>query len=304
MNKFLDRLKPRSSRRSLADQSDSWRQVPRISITPTVELHHTSPVVVGVLVLILLIELFFIFNRFNELNNTRVGVVTLSADLEKAVVAEDDEAFRVQELTEQLDSMNAARDKITNTYRQISSSHVLWGEALTPLFDFEIPGLFLTLVTSDPEIRQVVVTSVAQDVSDAGSYRAHVVEVADSPLDLVSESIQLIEGNLQVVGEANVFPSSVERSTEDRPTTNRLLRNPQALGGAMNQHLFGFIQLQHDISYHNRHEEVDDTANRAACPACSGAYGSLHFFSWFPWVDVPAATASRACLHADEIFTR
>ena len=201
MNKFLDRLKPRSSRRSLADQTDTWRQFPRISITPTVDLHKTSPVVIGALVLILLIELFFVYNRYNELNNTRVGVVTLDADIERAIVAEDDEAFRVQELTEQLESMNAARDKITNTYKGISSSHVLWGEALTPLFDFDIPGLFLTLVTTDLGIRQVTVTGVAQDVAATVSYRAHVVGVADAPAVLVSESIQLIDGNLQYDAE-------------------------------------------------------------------------------------------------------
>ena len=130
MNRYLDRLRPRSARRSTVGQSDSWRQVPRISITPAVEQRRTSPVVVGVLVLILLIEIFFIFSRFNELNDTRVGVVTLSADIEKAVVAEDDRAFRIQELTEQLDSMNAARDKVTDTYAQISGNHVLWGLAL------------------------------------------------------------------------------------------------------------------------------------------------------------------------------
>ena len=201
MNKFLDQFRPRSSRRSLADQSESWRQVPRISITPTVQQRQNSPIVIGALVLILLIELFFVYNRFNELNNTRVGVVDLSAKLEKAVIAEDDEAFRVQELTEKLNSMNTARDKVTNTYDKISSSHVMWGESLAPLFDFEIPGLSLTLVTSDPEQRQVSVTGVAQDVSDAGSYRAHVVEVADSRLDLVSESIELIEGDLQYDAE-------------------------------------------------------------------------------------------------------
>ncbi|MCH7802136.1 MAG: hypothetical protein IIC24_11430 [Chloroflexi bacterium] len=147
--------------------------------------------------MILLIELFFVYNRYNELNNTRVGVVTLDADIERAIVAEDDEAFRVQELTEQLESMNAARDKITNTYNGISSSHILWGEALTPLFDFDIPGLFLTLVTTDLGIRQVTVTGVAQDVADTVSYRTHVVGVADAPVVLVSESIQLIDGNLQ-----------------------------------------------------------------------------------------------------------
>ena len=100
MNKYLDLFKPKSARRSLANQPDSWRQVPRISITPTVETRHISPIVVGVLALILLIELVFVFNRYNELNSTSVGVVTLSAALEKAVIAEDDEGFRVEELNE------------------------------------------------------------------------------------------------------------------------------------------------------------------------------------------------------------
>lgn len=200
MSRYLDRLRPRSARRSTVGQSDSWRQVPRISITPAVEQRRTSPVVVGVLVLILLIEIFFIFSRFNELNDTRVGVVTLSADIEKAVVAEDDRAFRIQELTEQLDSMNAARDKVTDTYAQISGNHVLWGVALASLFDFDIPGLRLTLATADPERLQVVVTGVAQDVSDVVSYRAH-VDVENSLLDLVSESLQQIEDKLQYDAE-------------------------------------------------------------------------------------------------------
>jgi hypothetical protein len=147
------------------------------------------------LVLIVLIELVFIYNRFNELNSTRVGVVTLSAALEKAVTAEDDETFRVDDLTEQLNSMNAARDKITSTYALISGSHILWGRAFTPLFDFDIPGLSLTLATADLETRQLVITGVARDVADVVSYRAH-VEVPDSPLDLVSESLQQVEGNL------------------------------------------------------------------------------------------------------------
>ena len=196
MNKFLDKLKPKSARRSLVDQSDSWRQVPRISITPTVEKQHNSPIVIVVLALILVIELFFTFSRYNELNSTRVGVVTLSAELERAVVAEDDEAFRIQELSEQLNTMNGARDKITNTYAQISSSHVPWGSALESLFDFEIPGLFLSIAVADPETKQVVITGVVQEVADAVSYRAHVV-VAESPLELLSESLQPIEGNLQ-----------------------------------------------------------------------------------------------------------
>jgi hypothetical protein len=73
---------------------------------------------------------------------------------------------------------------------------VPWGSALESLFDFKIPGLFLSVAVADPETQQVLITGVVQDVSDAVSYRAHVV-VAESPLDLLSESLQPIEGNLQ-----------------------------------------------------------------------------------------------------------
>jgi len=65
-----------------------------------------------------------VLSRFSELNSTSVGVETLNVALEKAVIAENDEAFRVQELTEKLDSMNAAREKISNIYASVSGSHI------------------------------------------------------------------------------------------------------------------------------------------------------------------------------------
>jgi hypothetical protein len=96
--------------------------------------------------------------------------------------------------------MNAARDKITSTYAAISGNHILWGSAFTPLFNFEIPGLSLVVANADLETRKIVITGVAWDVADVVSYRAH-VEVPTSPLDLVSESLQQIEGNLQYDAE-------------------------------------------------------------------------------------------------------
>ena len=139
-------------------------------------------------------------SRFSELNSTSVGVETLNVALEKAVIAENDEAFRVQELTEKLDSMNAAREKISNTYASISGSHIPWRTAFDPLLNFAVPGLQLSLATADPEKRQVVITGLANDVGDVVSYRAQ-VEVINSPSDLISTSLQQVENGLQYNAE-------------------------------------------------------------------------------------------------------
>ena len=99
-----------------------------------------------------------------------------------------------------MNSITVVGDKITTAYNEISSNHVLWATALEPVFEFEIPGLVLTLAAFNPETGQVMVTGIANNVSDIVSYRAH-VEGMDPPPDLVSESIQQIDGSVQYDAE-------------------------------------------------------------------------------------------------------
>ena len=96
--------------------------------------------------------------------------------------------------------MNAAREKISNTYASISGSHIPWRTAVDPLLNFAVPGLQLSLATADPEKRQVMIAGLANDMGDVVSYRVQ-VEVINSPLDLISTTLEQVENGLQYNAE-------------------------------------------------------------------------------------------------------
>ena len=198
MNRYLRRLGLGGSGPRAELQGESWRQVPRISITTAAVIERRSRVLILALAFVLAVELFLIQDRYRELDRTSVGVETLTSELQLMEDREAEQEFALEESAAEIDRINSQRDAVTSVYDQVRTRHVSWGASLLPLFDFNIPGIAISEVTAQPDLRETKVTGVAQEVADIVRFRAHVENEA-SPLDLLSMNTEQVEGTHRVV---------------------------------------------------------------------------------------------------------
>ena len=135
-------------------QESNWRQVPRISLLPREKASPITPLVLGLLAL-LVVEGLALQYLYRDMSSINGGASDLSErererevlGVESAIADHEDE---IRAVRDQLESLTAEQDLISLAYARITTERTDWASSIDALLRAETPDVRFTKIEAKP----------------------------------------------------------------------------------------------------------------------------------------------------------
>ena len=171
-----------------ASHGNTWRQVPKIDLLPRRQRSLSPRLLFGAVIVVLLVEVVYVFNLLSDLSAARDDVEAAREQLEKAQVSQKEIADEIRELYGQLDELQepgSSEPSAQQALEDIASVRIDWLSPLSVLFDAVEPGIIFDTILADPDNGDLDVLGTAADMSALVAFQAQLSDTSDI-LDLMN----------------------------------------------------------------------------------------------------------------------